>query len=68
MYTMPMYTIRFVRSAIKEIQKLPLQHYNNVSEIIQSFRKGDLGDCKRLEGYRDLWRTRKGDTRVTLNQ
>ena len=65
MYTMPpRYTIRFVRSAIKEIQKLPLQHYNNVSEIIQSFRKGDLGDCKRLEGYRDLWRTRKGDTRV----
>lgn len=59
-----MYTVRFVRSALKEIQKLPSQHYDNVIKIIQSFCHSDLGDCKKLEGYKDLRRTRMGDTRV----
>jgi mRNA-degrading endonuclease RelE of RelBE toxin-antitoxin system len=59
-----MSNVRFTRSVCKEVQKLPAEQYNNVAEAIQNLEKDNWGDCKQLEGYRDVWRTRRGNTRV----
>ena len=56
--------VRFTRSVCKEIQKLSANHRNNVVEVTWALQNNDLGDCKELQGYKDVWRTRKGDTRV----
>jgi mRNA-degrading endonuclease RelE of RelBE toxin-antitoxin system len=58
------FKINFVRSAVRQIQKLPHQYFENVSDILTAMNRGDLGDFKKLKGYRNLCRTRKGDTRV----
>ncbi|BAY27450.1 hypothetical protein NIES2100_72740 [Calothrix sp. NIES-2100] len=67
---MPVYTVRIVRAAVREIQKLPHEYFKLVAEIIKNISDGNLGDYRKLEGYKDLWRTKKHDVRViwTKNQ
>jgi mRNA-degrading endonuclease RelE of RelBE toxin-antitoxin system len=56
--------IRIVRAAFREIQKLSHQYSETVAEILKQMSQGNLGDCRKLEGYTDLWRTKHGDVRV----
>lgn len=57
-------SVGVVRAAFREIQKLPNKYFEYVAEIIRNMGIGDRGDCRRLVGYRDLWRTKKGRVRV----
>ncbi|MBD2196018.1 MULTISPECIES: hypothetical protein [Calothrix] len=67
---MPVYLVKIVRAAVREIQKLPHEYFKLVAEIIKKISEGNLGDYRKLEGYQDLWRTKKHDVRViwTRNQ
>ena len=56
--------IRIVRAAFREIQKLSHQYSETVAEILKQMSQGNLGDCRKLEGYTDLRRTKQGDVRV----
>ncbi|MBD2135450.1 DEAD/DEAH box helicase family protein [Sphaerospermopsis sp. FACHB-1094] len=60
--------IRIVRAAFREIQKLSHQYSETVAEILKQMRQGNLGDCKKLKGCTDLWRTKQGDVRVIWQQ
>jgi mRNA-degrading endonuclease RelE of RelBE toxin-antitoxin system len=66
--TMTNNKIHLVRSAVRQIQKLPHRYFEDVSDILIAMNRGDRGDNKKLEGYKDLWRTRKGDTRVVWRE
>lgn len=61
---MPIYIVRIVRAAVREIQKLPHEYFKLVAEIIKNISEGNLGEHRKLEGYKDLWRTKKHDVRV----
>lgn len=56
--------IRIVRTAFRDIQKLSHQYSETVAEILKQMSQGNLGDCRKLKGYTDLWRTKQGDVRV----
>jgi mRNA-degrading endonuclease RelE of RelBE toxin-antitoxin system len=56
--------IRIVRTAFRDIQKLSHQYSETVAEILKQMSQGNLGDCRKLKGYTDLWRTKQGDLRV----
>jgi mRNA-degrading endonuclease RelE of RelBE toxin-antitoxin system len=60
--------IKIVKSAFRQIQRLSHVHFEDVADILMNMNKGDFGDRKKLEGYKDLWRTRKGDTRVIWSE
>ena len=62
---MPSYTVQFVRSARKDLERLPDSALQRIFARIE-----DLGatprppGCRKLRGARDLWRIRIGDYRV----
>lgn len=56
--------VQVIRAAFKDIQKLPHQYFEDVAQIISNISLGNFGDHRKLQGYQDLWRTRKGDIRV----
>lgn len=58
------YIIKIIRAAFRDIQKLTYKYSEDVAEIIEKISRGDFGNSQRLEGYQDLWRTRKNDLRV----
>lgn len=59
------YSIRFKKSAEKELYKLPNKEIAKVAQLIQSLSKNPrpLG-CRKLKGYTNLWRVRSGNYRV----
>ncbi len=58
------YIVKIVRSAFKEIQKLSHGYSEDLAGIIRGVGEGNLGDNRKLQGYKDLWRTRKNDVRI----
>lgn len=62
---MPRYTVQFVRSARKELERLPDTVLQRVFARIEAFADTPRPPgCKKLRGARDLWRIRIGDYRV----
>ena len=62
---MSKYDVRFVRSARKELERLPDEALQRVFPRIEALANNPrpLG-CKKLRGSRDLWRIRIGNYRV----
>ncbi|WP_448513675.1 DEAD/DEAH box helicase family protein, partial [Parathermosynechococcus lividus] len=60
--------VRITKKAIKQIQKLSVRDFELVESIIKGFSQGDYGDYRRLEGYKNLFRTRRNDVRVIWTQ
>lgn len=61
-----MYTVKFKKSASKELRKLPNQYLNTViSAIDQLEEKPRPEGCKKLKGLsEDIWRIRISNYRV----
>ena len=53
------YTVKIIRAAFREMQKLSHPYFEDVEQIIKNMSLGDLGDWRKLEGYVDLCRTKK---------
>jgi len=62
---MSKYTVNFKKSAVKELHKLPNAEISRIIKLIDklSIDPRPRG-CKKLKGYRDLWRVRSGSYRV----
>ena len=62
---MPRYSVQFVRSARKELERLPdsvlARVFARIEQLAETPRPPG---CKKLRGARDLWRIRIGDYRV----
>lgn len=59
------YTISFKKSAIKELYKLPKKEIARITELITSLSVNPRpSTCKKLKGYKNLWRIRSGNYRV----
>jgi mRNA interferase RelE/StbE len=61
----PKYSVRFVRSARKELEALPDSVINRIFPRIEALADDPRpAGCKKLRGSRDLWRIRVGNYRV----
>lgn len=59
------YRIEWARSAEREFQALPIQQALRVGKIIDGLSEDPRPNgCKKLKGYKDLWRVRVWDYRV----
>ncbi len=62
---MSKYEVRFKKSALKILYKLPNKEVVRITSLI-----GELSEeprpngCKKLKGYKNLWRMRSGNYRV----
>ena len=62
---MPKYSVQFVRSARKELERLEDSVLRRVWPRIEALGENPRPPgCKKLRGSRDLWRIRVGDYRV----
>lgn len=62
---MPEYSVRFVRSARKELERLPDSALERVFLRIEALAQNPRPPgCKKLRGATDLWRIRIGNYRV----
>ena len=62
---MPKYSVRFVRSARKELEQLPDAALQRVFPKIEALAENPRPPgCKKLRGATDLWRIRIGNYRV----
>ena len=62
---MPKYSVRFVRSARKELEALPDVAIRRIFPRIEALADDPRpAGCKKLRGARDLWRIRIGNYRV----
>ncbi|MDB9446576.1 hypothetical protein [Anabaena sp. CS-542/02] len=57
------YTIKITRSVFRHILKLH-NYFEDIAQVLRDISQGNLGDKKKLRGYQDLWRTKRGDIRV----
>jgi len=61
----PKYSVRFVRSARKELEQLPDAALQRVFARIEALAENPRPPgCKKLRGATDLWRIRVGNYRV----
>lgn len=57
-------SVKIIRAAFREIQKLSYDNFQIVYQIISGLSQGSHQDVKSLQGYEKLWRTRDGKLRV----
>jgi len=62
---MPEYTITFVQSARKELERLSANVVSRIFPKIEALAQNPhpLG-CRKIQGFENLWRIRIGDYRV----
>jgi mRNA interferase RelE/StbE len=61
----PKYTVQFVRSARKDLERLPDAVLQRVFPRIEALADTPRpAGCRKLRGAKDLWRIRVGDYRV----
>lgn len=59
------YTVNFKKSAVKELYKLPNREVFRIIKLIDKLSTEPRPrGCKKLKGYRDLWRVRSGNYRI----
>ena len=62
---MKAYKVALTESAEKELQKLPAKAIAKLVVILQSLANNPRPPkCKKLKGYKNLWRVRTGDYRI----
>lgn len=62
---MDRYAVELKSSARKELESLPESVLSRVVRKLESLTENPRpGGCKKLKGYKDLWRIRVGDWRV----
>ncbi|MDH6066617.1 hypothetical protein NWP26_04930 [Chrysosporum ovalisporum APH033B] len=61
------YTIKITRAVFRHILKLH-NYFDDIARVLTDLSQGNLGDTRGLEGYQNLWRTRRGDIRVVWTQ
>jgi mRNA interferase RelE/StbE len=62
---MPEYSIRFARSARKELEHLDASVVSRIFPKIEALVKNPHPtDCRKLQGFENLWRIRVGHYRV----
>lgn len=60
-----MYEIKFARTATKELRSLPSQIIQRIAGKIDQLAEDPRPkNCRKLQGYDNLWRIRIGDYRV----
>ncbi|MEG4443341.1 hypothetical protein QUB47_11760 [Microcoleus sp. AT9_B5] len=57
-------SVKIIRAAFREIQKLSYDNFQIVYQIISRLSQGSHQDVKSLQGSEKLWRTRQGQLRV----
>ncbi len=62
---MKRYAVVLTESAEKNLHKLPVKFIKRIVELLKSLEENPrpLG-CKKLKGYKNLWRMRAGDYRI----
>ncbi len=58
------YSVKVVRAVLKDLQRLAQQHSEDIAHTIHELSQGKLGNRRKLQGYRGLWRTRRNEIRV----
>ena len=62
---MKRYTVVLTQTAEKELQRLPVRMIEKIIEVLKLLEENPrLRGCKKLKGYKNLWRARVGDYRI----
>ena len=62
---MKSYRVVISKSAEKELSKLPAQVISRIVPVLQSLEKDPRPvGCKKLKGFKNLWRVRVGNYRI----
>lgn len=62
---MKLYSVVLTQTAEKELQKLPVRMIEKIVVVLQSLEENPRpSGCKKLKGYKNLWRARVGDYRI----
>jgi mRNA interferase RelE/StbE len=62
---MKLYTVVLTRTAEKELHQLPLRVIEKIVAVLKSLETNPRpAGCKKLKGYKNLWRARAGDYRI----
>jgi len=62
---MSKYKVQFKRSALKKLYKLPNKEVVKITSLISKLAEEPRqSGCKKLKGYKNLWRVRSGNYRV----
>jgi mRNA interferase RelE/StbE len=62
---MKQYTVVVSQTAEKELQRLPSRTIEKIIALLKSLQDNPRpGGCKKLKGYKNLWRARVGDYRI----
>jgi len=58
------YSVKVVRAVLKDLQRLSQGYSEDIAHTIHELSQGRLGNRRKLQGYRGLWRTRRNEIRV----
>jgi mRNA interferase RelE/StbE len=62
---MKRYTVVLTQTAEKELQRLPVKTIEKIVLVLKSMEEDPRPHgCKKLKGYKNLWRVRVGDYRI----
>ncbi|MBA2562647.1 MAG: type II toxin-antitoxin system RelE/ParE family toxin [Chitinophagaceae bacterium] len=62
---MKRYTVVLTKTAEKELQRLPSPTIEKIVNTLKSMEENPRpSGCKKLKGYKNLWRIRVGDYRI----
>lgn len=62
---MKRYTVVLTQTAEKELRRLPYKVIEKIVAVLKSLEENPRpSGCKKLKGYKDLWRVRVGDYRL----
>jgi mRNA interferase RelE/StbE len=62
---MKLYTVVLTRTAEKELYQLPSRIIEKIIAVLKSLEINPRpAGCKKLKGYKNLWRARVGDYRI----
>ncbi len=62
---MKLYTVVLTQTAEKELQKLPVRMIEKMVGFLKSLEENPRpSGCKKLKGYKNLWRVRVSDYRI----
>ncbi len=59
------YTVVLTQTAEKDLQKLPVVTIGKIINVLKSLEENPRpAGCKKLKGYKNLWRVRVGNYRI----
>ncbi len=62
---MSRYTVVLTQTAEKELRRLPAKVIEKIIVVLKSLEENPRpSGCKKLKGYKNLWRARIGDYRI----